>query len=35
MILEPPDPPMAISNVESFSIITGVIDDKGLFLGSM
>lgn len=32
-IMDPPDPPMAISNLESFSIITGVIEESGLFLG--
>jgi hypothetical protein len=32
-IMDPPDPPIAISNFESFSIIVGVIDDKGLFPG--
>lgn len=32
-IIEPPEPPIAISNFVSFSIIIGVIDDKGLFPG--
>lgn len=33
-IIEPPDPPIAISKAESISMIVGVVDDKGLLYGS-
>jgi hypothetical protein len=32
---EPPEPPKTISRRPSLSIIAGVIDDNGLFLGAM
>jgi hypothetical protein len=32
-MMDPPEPPIAISNLESLSIIVGVMEDNGLFPG--
>lgn len=32
-IMDPPEPPIAISNRASFSMMVGVMDDKGLLRG--
>lgn len=34
-IIEPPEPPIAISKFVSLSIIVGVVDDSGLLNGSI